>query len=458
MSDRRLVIAGASSGVGKTTVTIGLMAALKAKGLNVQGFKCGPDYIDPAYHTAVTGRTSRNLDSWMLDESMLNYVLQSGADGADISLIEGVMGLYDGKDPLSDKGSTAHISLMTRAPVILVVDCSALARSAAAIVKGFQNFNRSVNLVGVIANRVASQGHYELVKAAVEQMCEIPVVGYLPQEKTLNLPERHLGLLPALEKGRLNEFITELAQFTSETVDLTQLYDLAKAPPLIETAVYSSLQRSPVPKVKLAVAKDKAFNFYYIENFELLERAGAELVFFSPLAGEALPTDVDGLYLGGGFPEEFAAELAALTDVKRSINEAIESGMPTLAECGGFMYLCKTLETTDGQHYPMVGIIKGKVTMSHTLQAIGYRQVTAQPGNFLLTKGETLRGHEFHYSSFKSEREQSPAFSVESSNGGADEGIMRKNLIAGYTHFHFGSCPQAAEHFVTQCKGWKVHD
>ncbi|WP_078577659.1 cobyrinate a,c-diamide synthase [Salipaludibacillus agaradhaerens] len=458
MSDRRLVIAGASSGVGKTTVTIGLMAALKAKGLNVQGFKCGPDYIDPAYHTAVTGRTSRNLDSWMLDESMLNHVLQSGADGADISLIEGVMGLYDGKDPLSDKGSTAHISLITRAPVILVVDCSALARSAAAIVKGFQNFNRSVNLVGVIANRVASQGHYELVEAAVEQMCEIPVVGYLPQEKTLNLPERHLGLLPALEKGHLNEFITELAQFTSETVDLTQLYDLAKAPSLIETAVYSSLQRSPVPKVKLAIAKDKAFNFYYIENFELLERAGAELVFFSPLAGEALPTDVDGLYLGGGFPEEFAAELAALTDVKRSINEAIESGMPTLAECGGFMYLCEALETTDGQHYPMVGIIKGKVTMSHTLQAIGYRQVTAQPGNFLLTKGETLRGHEFHYSSFKSEREQSPAFSVKSSYGGADEGIVRKNLIAGYTHLHFGSCPKAAEHFVKQCEEWKVHD
>ncbi|MCR6109845.1 cobyrinate a,c-diamide synthase [Bacillus sp. A301a_S52] len=458
MSDRRLVIAGASSGVGKTTVTIGLMAALREKGFKVQGFKCGPDYIDPAYHTAVTGRTSRNLDSWMLHESVLNHVLQTGADGADISLIEGVMGLYDGKDPLSDNGSTAHISIMTRAPVVLVVDCSALARSAAAIVRGFQEFNRSVNIVGVIANRVGGKGHYELVKAAVEQMCEIPVIGYVPQGKDLHLPERHLGLLPALERGQLDEFLAELGEGIGETVDLTQLYELAKSPPIIKMPASTWLPWSPTSKVKLAVAKDKAFNFYYIENLELLERAGAELVFFSPLAGEVLPTGVQGLYLGGGFPEEFAEELAALSDVNQSIYEAIESGMPTLAECGGFMYLCDYLVTTDGQRYPMVGVIKGKVTMSQTLQAIGYRQVKALSGNFLLSEDETLRGHEFHYSSFQADHEQLPAFSVKSSYGGADEGIVRKNLIAGYTHLHFGSCPKAAEHFVKQCEEWKVHD
>ncbi|PYZ92307.1 cobyrinic acid a,c-diamide synthase [Salipaludibacillus keqinensis] len=454
MSTKRLVIAGTHSGVGKTTLTIGIMEAMKRNGLTVQGFKCGPDYIDPSYQTAVSGRVARNLDSWMFDEPTLKEVLLKGSQGADISIIEGVMGFYDGKDPTSDEGSTAHISMVTESPVILVVDCGAMARSSAAIIKGFQTFNKNVRIVGVIANRVGSIGHYELIKQAVEQECGIPVVGYLPKQAELAMPERHLGLIPSIEQGDLTPFFQQLGKVIGESVEIDQLYELAEAKtfPREQSDLFAK-KREPV--VKIAVARDAAFNFYYEENLELLRARGAELVFFSPLTGEKLPESVDGLYIGGGFPEEYAETLSTYIDLKQSLKSEIEKGLPTFAECGGFMFLCDSIMTSDKVEFDMVGVIPGKVTMTQRLAAIGYRETTGLEGNFLLNVGEKVKGHEFHYSTFTSNESLNEAFESTGRKGTLLEGVQMINLVAGYTHLHFASNLVIVDNWINKCLEWK---
>ncbi|MCQ6279453.1 cobyrinate a,c-diamide synthase [Bacillus sp. EB600] len=455
MADRRLVIAGTGSGVGKTTITIGLMSALRKKGYTVQGFKCGPDYIDPTYHTAVTGRVSRNIDSWMLNHEMVKEIVSRGSEGADISIIEGVMGFFDGKDPTNNNGSTAEISIITESPVVLVVNCASMARSAAAIVKGFQVFLKEAKIVGVIANSVGSEGHFKIVKTAIEQECGIPVIGYLKKDRQLTIPERHLGLIPSIERGELDPFFDQLGDLILETIDVDTIFDLAKASPL--EIQESQFTRREKKAVRIAVARDAAFNFYYQENFEMLEAFGAELVEFSPLKGEALPDHVDGLYIGGGFPEEFAEELAEQSGVKDSIRTAIEKGLPTLAECGGFMFLTESIETTDEKRYEMVGIIPGRVKMQTKLAALGYREITAEEGNFLLNGDLKARGHEFHYSTFHPKTEIQPAYQTKGMRGFKQEGFMKGNLIAGYTHFHFGSCPGMVENWIKKCKEWQAN-
>lgn len=453
MSTRRLVIAGTGSGVGKTTLTIGLMSAFKKKGLIVQGFKCGPDYIDPTYHTAVTGRPSRNLDSWMLNHELVKEIAVRGFEGADISIIEGVMGFYDGKNPTSNDGTTAEISVITKSPVVLVVNCASMARSAAAIVKGFQTFSEDVNIVGVIANRVGSEGHYQLVKAAVEQECQIPVVGYMKRDDDITIPERHLGLVPSIERGELEPFFEKLGDLVLETIDIDKLYELAQAPELVVEE--QQLGKSIAKNVRIAIARDAAFNFYYQENLEFLESYGAELVEFSPLKGESLPEHVDGLYLGGGFPEEFAQELATSSVVKQSIKHAIENGLPTLAECGGFMYLTDAIETTEGESFPMVGLIPGVVQMYKNLVALGYREITGKEGNRLFQGNQCAKGHEFHYSTFHPTTKLPPAYQTKGMRGTKEEGFLTRNLVAGYTHLHFGSCPELVENWISLCGEYK---
>ncbi|MDQ0256347.1 cobyrinic acid a,c-diamide synthase [Evansella vedderi] len=458
MSHRRLVIAGTGSSVGKTTVTIGIMSAFQQMGYIVQGYKCGPDYIDPSYHTAVTGRRSRNLDSWMLSPSVLKEVLHRGNEGADICIIEGVMGFYDGKDPTKNEGSTAEISMLTDSPVVLVVDCSGMARSAAAIVRGFQALSNDVNIVGVIANKVGGEGHFQLIKKAVEQECNIPVVGYLNKEMNLEMPERHLGLIPSIERGELDSFLSKLGELVIDSVDMTKLYELGETTPL--KLEESSLFKEEEPaRVRIAVARDKVFNFYYEENLELLKAYGAELIYFSPLNGELLPANVDGLYIGGGFPEEYAAELSEQTEVHLSIKRAIQKGLPTFAECGGFMYLCEALSTLDQKTHPMVGVIPGVVKMETRLAAIGYREITGEKGNFLLKEGEAAKGHEFHYSTFhpKLTMEMNYAYETKGMRGTQKEGYLHENVVAGYTHIHFASCTAIVENWITKCLEWKSH-
>jgi cobyrinic acid a,c-diamide synthase len=448
---RRIVIAGTGSGVGKTTVTIGLMSALKKVGLTVQGFKCGPDYIDPSYHTAVTNRTSRNLDSWMLTKDRVLDIFTHGSQGSDIAIIEGVMGFFDGKNPETNEGSTAEISLITKSPVLLVVNCESMARSAAAIVKGFQLFAEGPRIVAVIANKVGSEGHFQLVKKAIEQECHVPVIGYLKRELDIEIPERHLGLIPSMERGELDPYFDKLGELVNESVDIEKLLELAVARPLKVNRESSIFVKKKEPVVKIAVAKDSAFNFYYPENLEIMEAKGMEIVYFSPLADEELPKDVDGLYIGGGFPEEFAHDLASNEKAKHSVKEAIENGLPTLAECGGFMYLTESIETTEMQKYEMAGVIPGRVQMQSRLAALGYREISGQNANFIL-ENTRARGHEFHYSTFLAAEEEVPyAYETTGMRGVSKEGFLLHNLVAGYTHFHFASCPEMVENWIKKC-------
>ncbi|KOO46542.1 cobyrinate a,c-diamide synthase [Priestia koreensis] len=450
MTTRRIVIAGTGSGVGKTTLTIGLMSAFKQKGYEVQGFKCGPDYIDPTYHSAVTGRKARNLDTWMLPHEVVKEIVGRGSVGADLSIIEGVMGFYDGKNPLTDEGTTAEISVITETPVILVVNGASMARSAAAIVKGFQMFSDQPTIIGVIVNQVGSQGHYELIKAAVEQECNLPVFGYLQKNAVPSIPERHLGLVPSIERGDLDSFFEQLGKAVSETVELDEIYARSIAPSLSSTQPL--FINKGENRVRIAVARDAAFNFYYEENLELLEAYGADLVYFSPLKGEKLPPGVDGLYIGGGFPEEFARELSQQTEVKQSIKEAIEDGLPTLAECGGFMYLTDAIVTREGTSYEMLGLINGKVKMQDRLAALGYREIRGGEGNYLLMDGDVARGHEFHYSTFEAVNEHPHAYEVIARRKVSNEGTILHNVIAGYTHIHFASCPKLIENWIKRCE------
>ncbi|MED4731612.1 cobyrinate a,c-diamide synthase [Aneurinibacillus migulanus] len=457
MGSKRIIIAGTGSGAGKTTITIGLMAAFRKKGLVVQGFKCGPDYIDPAYHTAITGRPSRNLDSWMLTEDVVRGVLTRASADADISVIEGVMGLYDGKSPVEDSGSTAEISLLTQTPVVLVVNVHSMARSAAAVVKGFQALNPNVSIIGVIANHAGSEGHGELIRQAVEKECGIPLLGTLVRTPEVRIPERHLGLLPAVERGELEPLFEQLGEMVARRIDIDRLLALAEAPPIPSNSTFRLFPAAKKLRttVCIAIAKDAAFNFYYPENLEMLVEAGAECVFFSPLAGESVPDGVDGLYIGGGFPEEFAAELAAAEGSRTSVRRVIESGMPTFAECGGFMYLTNEIITTDGESYPMVGIIPGRTRMQTKRAALGYREAYGLAGNFLLQEGETARGHEFHYSTFETDEELPRAYEVQSRFGKKQEGVLRENVVAGYTHLHFASAPLVVERWISACLAYQ---
>ncbi|MCH6264442.1 cobyrinate a,c-diamide synthase [Neobacillus citreus] len=456
MSINRIVVAGTGSGVGKTTLTIGLMAALIKRGLTVQGFKCGPDYIDPSYHTAVTNRVSRNLDSWMLTHDRVLDIFTHGSRDADISIIEGVMGFFDGKSPETNEGSTAEISILTKSPVLLVVNCESMARSAAAIVKGFQMFAEGPNIAAVIANKVGSEGHFQLVKKAIEQECHVPVIGYLKRELDIEIPERHLGLIPSIERGELAPFFDQLGDLVLETIDMDMLLELAVAEPLPVSEKSSMFEQKKEKIMKMAVAKDAAFNFYYPENLELLEANGVEIVYFSPLANEEIPKDVDGLYIGGGFPEEFAHVLEGNVKTKDSIKNSIEAGLPTLAECGGFMYLTESIETTEKKKYQMIGVIPGKVQMKTSLAALGYREISGLNDNYIL-KHQKARGHEFHYSSFLPNEEDLPhAYETKGMRGVSKEGYLQHNLVAGYTHFHFGSNPALVENWIEKCMEFKA--
>ncbi|GLC89255.1 cobyrinate a,c-diamide synthase [Lysinibacillus piscis] len=455
MQTHRFVLAGTGSGVGKTTFTIGLMKAFQNKGYNVQGFKCGPDYIDPTYHTAVTGRSSRNIDSWMFSQEAVRDIVARASKDADVSIIEGVMGFYDGKSPLSDEGSAADISVITESPVILIVNCASMARSVAAVVKGFQMLSDKPNIVGVIANQVGSVGHYEIAKAAIEQECGIPVIGYLKREEGIAIPSRHLGLVPAIERGELDSFFDKLGALMADTIDLEQLLALTTAPVLEETA--QLFEEQPAQNICIAVAKDAAFNFYYEENLALLRAKGATLQFFSPLANEPVPVEADGLYIGGGFPEEFADVLAQNEVAKASIREAIAKELPTLAECGGFMYLTEAITTSQGERYDMVGVITGEVAMQTKLAALGYREIFGTAENFLIGAEETAKGHEFHYSKYTGEH-QSPAYETVGRFGKKKEGYQANNLVAGYTHFHFVSNPKLVDNWLLACKKVKNND
>lgn len=445
------VLAGTRSGVGKTTIATGIMGALARRGLRVQPFKCGPDYIDPSYHLMACGAPSRNLDTWLLRHETVLELYGRAARSADVSVIEGVMGLFDGHANLTEQGSTAEVAKLLRAPVVLIASAARVARSIAAEVLGFQKFDPSVNIAGVILNGVGSPRHLEFCKPPIEDATGLPVIGHLPRRDDLRVPERHLGLIPTVEGVVVEEWFDKLTEQVEQTIDLDRLLELSRladAPEIAPTVF--PLEPRPC-RTRVAVAQDKAFNFYYQDSLDLLEAWGAELVHFSPLDDSALPDDIGGIYIGGGFPELFVRELAANTAMMQAIRDSHSQGQKIYAECGGLMYLGEALTDFDGQEHPMVGLIPAKSSMSKGRLTLGYREVEALADGVLLAKGDRVRGHEFHWSVADSPASPEQATYTVRSQDGRVEGFRRGSLWASYIHVHLGSRPEMARRFVEEC-------
>lgn len=448
---RAIVIAGTTSGVGKTTVAIGLMGALRKHGLKVQPFKTGPDYIDPSYHTWVTGEPSRNLDTWLLSRDAVLELFTRAMQGKDVAVVEGVMGLYDGHSSLNEEGSTAELAKLLGAPVLLVVDSRKGARSLAAMVAGYQAFDSSLRLGGVILNGIGSDEHLRLCREAIEHYTEIAVLGYLPRRDNLSLPERHLGLIPTVEGQASKEFMELLVAQCQATLDIPRILSLSEraVAPQAEPVLFPPVQKPAIAKI--AVARDKAFSFYYQDSLDLLEAWGAELVPFSPLQDTDLPQDISGLYIGGGFPELYAAGLADNKSIRQAIKVAAGRGMPIYAECGGLMYLGRSIGDLQGNEYPMVGAIPVSSQIDSPHLSLGYRTVQALGDGPILRQGEIVRGHEFHWSVPENAADSPNAYCV-IDKGRRLEGFHRRNLLASYIHLHLGSLPSMAVRFIDNCQ------
>ncbi len=432
------IVSGTSSGSGKTTVALGLMAAFRQKGYAVQPFKCGPDFIDPGLHNLITGKVSRNLDLWMSGEEFVKKTLARNSCGADIAIIEGVMGMFDGG--ISSSGSLAEALDL---PGILVLDVRSMAESAAAIVKGFETLRPRAAPKGIILNRVASKRHLQLVSDAIREHCQAEILGYLPRTIEFEIPSRHLGLLTSDEAPLSPEAIHLLAETIAEHVDLDRLEKLCRGG--IEPIISSSFSVNP-SLCRIGVARDKAFCFYYEDNFDILREAGCELIFFSPLEDTQLPSDLDAIYLGGGYPELYAKELSNNQKMISAIHNWIESDRVVYAECGGFMYLTEGITDHDAVFHKMVGTFPVKAHMQKSRASLGYREVRTVTASCFGAPGIVLRGHEFHYSSIDEMPEHiERAYAV---NNGTREGYTYKKVLGGYMHLHLGSAPQAAAEFI----------
>ncbi|MGV8175984.1 MAG: cobyrinate a,c-diamide synthase [Methanothrix sp.] len=435
------LIAGTHSGAGKTTVTLGLMAALRARGLVVQPFKVGPDFIDPTHHTAICGRPSRNLDPFMMGEDGVRRSFAAALQGADVAVVEGVMGLFDGMDG-GDMSSTAQVARILDIPVLLVINVHGMSRSAAAMEKGFAEFDPRLRLAGTILNRVGSARHLDMLKSCLTK----PILAALPRQKEMEMKSRHLGLVMGFEE---EHDIAALAAWLEENAEIDSILRLCAPVPAVSEETPARPSRGSY--VRVGVAYDEAFCFYYYDNLRELERCGAELIYFSPLR-DNLP-DVDGLYIGGGYPELHAPALEA-GPARRQIREASADGMPIYGECGGLMYLGGRLEN-EGCTYQMVGALPGSTVMTKKLVALGYARAEAVGENPLAGIGESILGHEFHYSRFDAEGDSRFAYRMSRGRGIQDgkDGLVEHNTLAGYLHAHFFSI--SPERFIKGCERYR---
>ncbi len=450
-----VVIAGVRSGVGKTTIATGIMGALTRRGYAVQPFKAGPDYIDPTYHQQACGVPCRNLDTWLLPHATVLELYGKAAAQRQISVVEGVMGLFDGHSSLDEEGSTAQLAKLLNAPVILVADASKVARSVAAEVLGYQQFDPDLHVAGVILNGVGSPAHLEFCKPQIEATTGLPVLGYLPRRSEFEQPERHLGLIPTVEGTVARQWYDALIAQVEETIDVSRIAELAQQSAVPSSAYANALQvypQEPQPKRSvIAVAQDKAFNFYYQDSLDLLEAWGAEIVPFSPLEDAGLPEGAGGVYLGGGFPEMFAAELSANRPMLDSVRQAAARGVPVYGECGGLMYLGRSLSGFDGIAYPMAGLIPAASAMSQSRLSLGYREVEARADGPLLASGQRIRGHEFHWSTLEQPPQDDESVYRVVNQGGRPDGFRAGSVWATYVHVHLGSGPGLASRFVETC-------
>ncbi|WP_414753030.1 cobyrinate a,c-diamide synthase [Anabaena sp. CCY 9910] len=509
-----LVIAGERSGVGKTTVTLTLLASLCRRSAIVQSFKVGPDYIDPMFHTYVTGRACRNLDPVLTSEAYVQHCFARHHQESEYALVEGVMGLFDGigrqeaggqgaggrennfsishSALTTDFASTAHVARLLDLPVVLVIDCSRLSGSVAAIAHGYCSFDTRIKMAGVVLNRVGSDRHLSLLQDALKPL-QLPILGVLRRQDNIAIPDRHLGLIPTAELPELDAVINRLADLGDACFDWQSLLPLLEAggqgaggreqeeksqggfpsgrtsgaggelaskfspnpqSPILNPQSPVPNPQSPIPNPpKIAVARDRAFNFYYQDNLDLLQQLGAELVFWSPLTDGELPSGVQGMYFGGGFPEVFAPQLAANSSARDAVKQAILAGMPTIAECGGLMYLCEQIVDFEGQSWPMVGVLPTSAAMGGRL-TLGYRRAVALQDGLLVKAGTHIYGHEFHRSHLITAPPQ-PLFETYRydcpENTGCEGWGFPKNIHASYVHLHWGESGEIPRRFIQQC-------
>jgi cobyrinic acid a,c-diamide synthase len=457
----RVLISADRSSSGKTTISMGLMAALVSRGYKVQPFKVALDYIDPSYHTAITGRFCRNLDGYLMDENGILDVYMHACEAeeqADIAIIEGVRGLYEGFESLTDLGSTAQIAKILNCPVVLVINARSITRSSAALVNGYKNFDPEVELAGVILNNIGSLRHADKAKEAIEYYTEVPVIGIVPRDPSMQISMRHLGLIPALEGRRrfgeegFKERLKCIENIINNGIEIERFLKIAcSAKPLKKpkNSIFSSTVASEESRPKIGIALDEAFNFYYRDNMDLLKLAGAEIVYFSPVKDSTLP-EVDGLYIGGGYPELFAAELEANKSMREQIKTASATGMPIYAECGGLMYLTERISTgipgkgtyhdasMPESTYSMVGALPGHTIMGKT-RVVSYNIGTLERDCLIGKKGNNFKGHEFHHSEIR-EIPEDAEFAISISRGtgikGDRDGLISGNTLGSYAHLH----------------------
>jgi cobyrinic acid a,c-diamide synthase len=440
------MIAGTHSGSGKSTITMGILLEMKRLGLDPTSFKAGPDFLDPMHHSMALGKACRNLDTWMFPEGV-EEAFARGAAGSGISVVEGVMGLYDGVNGRSEEGSSAHLAKILGAPVVLVVDASGAARSAGAVAEGFRVYDPGVNIAGVIFNNVGGPRHLKMLE---ESLRGIPCFGGVLRNSAMHVESRHLGLVPA-EETHSPERYEAIRAHVSECVDVKGIAAAAaKAPPL---DLGDPRPAPPENGVRIGVARDRAFNFYYIHNIEDLERAGATIVYFSP-ENDPMP-DVDGLYFGGGYPELFAAGLEKNSAMRMAVKKASDDGMPVYAECGGMMYLCSRTEDAAGRSYSMAGVFDARTEIrGGGRMTLGYVEAKSVRDTPISAEGWTARGHEFHYSSAVPPENSEYAWELSRGKGIADgkDGLFAGNTVASYLHLHFAANPKIPARFAECCR------
>ncbi|VFQ47243.1 cobyrinate a,c-diamide synthase [Desulfoluna butyratoxydans] len=450
------LIGGTSSGSGKTTLSLGIMAALKRRGYDVAPFKVGPDYIDPGHHRRVTGRASRNLDGWMLSRDYCRDAFSRTMAQADLAVVEGVMGLFDGFSGTDEAGSSAQMAKWLGLPVILVVNAASMARSAAALVTGFENFDPELNFLGVVFNNIGSKSHLTYLTEALSVHSDMPCLGGIPRDEALRIPERHLGLVTDEEHVLSGTETDHLADTVEAHIDLDLLLERAGELSLSQEESKGITPESAQP-VKIGVAMDSAFCFYYPDNLETLEKAGATLDFFSPAEDETLPEGISGIYFGGGYPELFAEALSGNTAMRRAVKAAADAGMPVYGECGGLMYLSEAITDFEGRRWEMTGCLPLETRMQEKRCALGYREITLKETSLLGPSGTTVRGHEFHYSKPVGEPKADRIYRVTPRTHRTlpDEGYVKGNTLGSYVHLHFGSSAGVGEAFVARCNAYK---
>ena len=451
-----MVVAAPASGSGKTTFSLGLIAALRNRGHAVAPFKVGPDFIDPGHHKRIAGATSRNLDGWMLDESQNRRIFGHAAHDADIAVVEGVMGLFDGYDGKTDAGSTAQMAKWLGLPVVLVADAKSMARSFAALVRGFSVFDPALRICGVVANNVAGEGHLQYLAQAMEKE-DVPLLGGIVRNSAVSIPERHLGLHTVEDHGLTDEMVENLANLVEQSIDMDAL--IGRLP---EIAIGMPERSEAIAAdVRIGVARDNAFCFYYEDNLDVLRESGCEIIPFSPIEDETPPEGIHGLYLGGGYPELFAARLACNRTMKKAVRALCESGMPVYAECGGFMYLCRSLVTAQEKRHEMTGVFDFETRMLKRLSALGYREIRFAADNPIGGRGWIARGHEFHYSELAAPDAATKARQVYEAVDKTDRrrrcpGWLIHRTLGSYAHLHFRSRPEIGRFFALQCRKYKT--